>query len=249
MDTLAQTPARASSAHTVKRRWRNFLLDARFQLKFTAYIVVIALGLSAFLGFFLWRGSLSLMQEAEVAVESRSLAAQSSRDLSTATLNNKLLEHMNDPEFEKQLAEQSRAIDAKYEAEKAIVVQQKAELVRRQRLTWMALVGCLGAFVLVISLTTIVATHRVVGPLFRIKRMAGEISSGRFVVPHALRQGDELQDVFESMTTMVQGLRQIQMEDLSALAATIERAKGSPGGAALAGELQAIEARMRARLS
>lgn len=250
MDTLAQTPAPAVAApHAIKRRWRNYLLNARFQLKFTAYIVAITVCISAWLGFFLWRGSLSLMHEAELAVEARSRAAQTSRDLSTATLNNKLLDHMNDPEFEQQLAQEAQQIDAQYEAERAAILQQKGELGRRQQMTWILLVGCFAGFVVLLSLATIVATHKVAGPLFRIKRMAAEVGEGRFVAPtHALRQGDELRDVFESMTAMVQGLRQRQQDDLDALSASIERMKQSAANGATVAELQQLEARMRARL-
>ena len=59
-------------------------------------------------------------------------------------------------------------------------------------------VSGLAAFVVFIALASIVATHKIVGPLFRIKRLVNDISQGRLAVPaYPLRQGDELQDVFE----------------------------------------------------
>src|SRR4051812_36544507 len=93
----------AATSSPYKRHARNFLLDARFQLKFASYIVGITLVLSALLGVFLYRTTNSLFAQAESAVESRSQAADTSRELGLAVLNNDLAKNINDPEFAKQL--------------------------------------------------------------------------------------------------------------------------------------------------
>ena len=109
--------------------------------------------------------------------------------------------------------------------------------------------GCLAGFVLFIGLATIVTTHHIVGPLFRIKRLVGDIRDGHLQVPeYPLRDGDELKDVFESMTAMVQGLRNRQTEDAQAVATMIERVSRSRAAMELLPDLQALEAKIRARL-
>jgi flagellar basal body-associated protein FliL len=233
-----------------KRRLRNYLLDARFQLKFTLYIVAIALVIASVLGSFLWTTSKRLLDEAEVAVQSRQQAAETSKELSNATLSNKLMEHLDDPAFEARLREESAAIDARYEAEKNAIMAQREQLVRQQRSVWMALVGCLVGFVLFIAAATIITTHRIVGPLYRIKRLVTEVSAGHLKVPqYPLRDGDELKDVFDAMTEMVQRLRDRQTEDAQAVSTMIERASRSKAAMELVPELQALETQLRARLS
>ncbi|NPC71591.1 HAMP domain-containing protein [Corallococcus sp. AB004] len=241
--TTAQAP-------TTKRRWRNFLLDAPFQLRLTAYIVGVSLVMAALLGIFLVRAANSLLHETSTAVDARSAAAEVSRELSGATLSNELMAHMNDPAFEKQFREQAQAIDAKYDAERAAIVTQRAELERHQQLTWWVLGGCLVSFIAVVALATIVVTHRMVGPLFRIKRMMREVAEGHLNPPqHGLREGDELQDVFEVARDMTQRLRAQQTEDARALSEALAQAKTSGATGAWVDELTALETRYRERLA
>ena len=81
-------------------------------------------------------------------------------------------------------------------------------------------------FVAFIGLASIVTTHRIVGPLFRVKRMANEVSGGRLKPPsYGLRPGDELKDVFEAFASMVTSLRSRHENDLKALVDAIAVAK------------------------
>ncbi len=247
MPEIAHSPA-PPLASDGKRRLRNYLLDARFQLKFTGYILAIAIVISGVLGVFLYRNSRDLMQEAEHAVEARSRAAETSKELSSATLANELMKNFDDPVFAESLKQKSAQIDASYEAEKNSIIQQRQELVRKQRVIWLILVGCLVAFVLFIALASIVTTHKIVGPLFRIKRLVNDINLGRLSVPaYPLRQGDELQDVFEAMTSMVQSLRNRQVQDLRRIEELIEAARAS-GQEPLLATLQGLHGEMKARL-
>ncbi len=233
-----------------KRRWRNFLLDTGFQLKLTAYIVSVTLVLSALLGVFLVRGAQSLMQETAAAVEARSRAAEVSRELSGATLSNELLARMDDPSFEATFREKAQAIDSAYEAERAAIVAQRAELERQQKLTWWVLGGFLVAFIAVVALGTIVVTHKVAGPLFRIRRMVQEVHDGRLRAPqHGLREGDDLQELFEATRKMVNRLRETNEEDARTLSNVLVAAERSGAPAEFIHELRALDARYKARLA
>jgi nitrogen fixation/metabolism regulation signal transduction histidine kinase len=208
------------------RRLKNFLLDARFQLKFAAYFVAMTLVVAGLLGVFLARTTGSLFAQMNNAVESREKAAEQSRELGTCTLNSDLAKNMDDPEFIGRLAEKSKAIDDAFEAEKQAVLRQRAELERQQRMTLYALIGFLGGFIVLVAIGAIVITHRIVGPLFRIKRMAREVASGIIRPPsYGLRPGDELQDVFEAMALMIKELRERTEADLKAVEAA---AQGDP---------------------
>jgi len=235
---------------SAKRHWRNYLLDARFQLKFTAYIVMIALCVATILGGFLWTTSKRLMEEAEVAVDARQQAAETSKELSNATLSNMAMEHLNDPAFAAQFQEESSKFDKQYEAVAAEIARQKGELVHKQQNIWFALVGCMAGFVIFIGIATIVTTHHIVGPLFRIKRLVNDVAGGKLKVPeYPLRDGDELKDVFDAVTAMVRGLRERQEADAAAVGTMIERAARSKAAMELVPELQELEAKIRARLA
>lgn len=228
----------APPAGAKDRKLRNFLLDARFQLKFAGYFVALTLIITGLLGAFLVRTTDSLFSQISASVDSRRKAADTSRELGNCTLNNELTANLDDPDFASKLADKSKAIDATYEAEKAAAQKQSEEVQRQQQWTLYALLGVLVAFIALIALTAIVITHRIVGPLFRIKRMAREVSAGAVRPPsYGLRPGDELQDVFAVFAEMVTQLRARTEADLEALKA------GDPES------LKKLQTRLEERLS
>jgi HAMP domain-containing protein len=232
-----------------KRRLRNYLLDARIQLKFTAYMLAVSVGIAVLLGTFLVNTTQALLRETQEAVEARSVAAETSRELSRATLTDQLLQRMNDPVFARQLEEESRRIDARYEQERLAVVTARSDLVRRQKVTWLVLAGTLVAFIAIIALTTIVVTHRVVGPIYRIRRLIHAVADGDLQVStHQLREADELKDLFADVTGMVHSLRSLQEEDLAALDRAVRAARDAGAGPEALAQLEVLSARLRGRL-
>ncbi|MFT3842488.1 MAG: signal protein [Myxococcaceae bacterium] len=239
------SPPQAAAA-PYKRRLRNFLLDARFQLKFASYIVGITMVLSAFLGIFLYKNALNLFTQVDAAVEARSKAAETSKALSVATLNNDIAKNMENPDFTKEMTERSEKIDKEYEREKNAIVEARKDLFKQQQATAVGLAGTLFAFILVVGLGAIVATHRIVGPLFRVKRMAREVAGGKVIPPtYGLRPSDELKDVFDAFADMVTKLRDRQLAD----AGEIEKALAQLRAASpeQAKQLEALIETMKAR--
>lgn len=212
----------AAPAQPYQRKLKNFLLDARFQLKFAVYFIVPTLVISGVLGFFIFSTTGNLFRQMSQAVEARSKSAETSKELGTCTLNNELTKGMDDPALMTKLEVRSKEIDAAYEAEKQAIVQQQKDLVAQQQTTIAVMVGLLLLFVLVIGFVAIVITHRIVGPLFRIKRMGREVASGVVRPPeYGLRPGDELKDVFDVFATMVKALRERTEADLKAVEAAV----------------------------
>ncbi|HZH04552.1 MAG TPA: HAMP domain-containing protein, partial [Myxococcaceae bacterium] len=248
METLSETPAPPMSrAH---RRLRNYLLDSRFQIRFTLYVVGATAVVAGLIGAFLWGTASRLLREVEGAVEARSSAAETSKELSQATLSNKLFQHFNDPAFEAQLREQSKLIDAKYEAERAAIVAQRAELVRQQRLLAWVLIGGFATLTLLIAFGSIVATHRIVGPLYRIKKMAQEVARGHLTDPsRQLREHDEFKDLFEEFAQMVRSLRENQGEEIRRLRLAIEALEQGESPKETLVELRRLRAGMEGRLT
>jgi sensor histidine kinase YesM len=247
MDASTAQPAKAGG-HP-KRRFKNYFLDPKFQLKFMMMVLGSTIVVASLFGGFLWSTTRQLLLETESAVEARSRAADTSRDLSSATLNNELLKRFDDPAFVEQLSRQSKAIDAQYELERTAIVAQRAALMYRQRILLFSLVGGLIGMVLLIALMMLIATHKIVGPLYRLKRITQEVISGKLVVPSShLRDGDEFKHLFEEFTKMVTFLRAHQSEELLAVENLIDRAERTGVSPEVLRLMKALAEKMKARL-
>jgi methyl-accepting chemotaxis protein len=228
-DTKPQAPQGGPGGKPAfKRSWRNYLLDARFQLKFASYIVAINVVISAMLGVFLWQTTGVLFKQMQSAVDARTAAVETSKELGICTLNNEIAQKMDDPEFAKVMEAKSAAIDADYQKEQEKTVKARGDLELQQRATLFTLLGAMVAFIVFIALGTIVTTHRIVGPLFRIKRLANEVADGKLRPPtYGLRPGDELKDVFDVFANMVTVLRNRQEGDLKRIDQALAELKAS----------------------
>ena len=208
-----------------QRKLRNYLLDAPLQLRFTAVLVLATLLGAGLLGIFLARALNRLAEQAERAVEARAAAAQASHELGNASLSKTLLERFNDPEFTAQLERQSRAIDAAYQAEQAQVAEQRQQVARESsRIGWLVLLSVL-IFALAVLLLGIVITHRIAGPVYRVRRLLADLGEGRREVPrHGLRDGDELRELFDAASSLVKTLRTEDEQTFEAVSAALASA-------------------------
>jgi HAMP domain-containing protein len=219
---MSQAPTPQQQA-VYTRKVKNFLLDSRFQLKFAGYFVLLTMLVATWLGLFLVQTTDRLFHEVSQAVEARSQAAATSKELGVCSLNNDLAKSIDDPDFAKTLEAKSKAIDEKFEADKAAVLAEQKGLQEQQTRTIWTLVTFLIALILGVGLAAIVLTHRIVGPLFRIKRMAREVAQGKIEVPtYGLRPSDELHDVFNLMSDMIKALRTRAESDLAAVQAAVK---------------------------
>jgi len=225
-----------------QRRLRNYLLDAPMQLRFTGVLVLGTLLGAGLLGIFLARALNRLSEQAERAVEARAAAAQASHELGNAALSRTLLDRFGDPEFTAQLERQSRAIDAAYVAEQTQVSEQRHEVAREsKRIGWLVLFSVV-VFSLAVLLLGIVLTHRIAGPVFRVRRLLADLGEGRREVPrHGLRDGDELRELFEAASSLVKTLRDEDEATLTAISAALSSPAQADG-------LRPVRDRLAARL-
>lgn len=213
-----------------QRRLRNYLLDAPLQLRFTAVLVLATLLGAGLLGIFLARALNRLAEQAERAVEARAAAAQASHELGNAALSRTLLDRFGDPAFTAQMERQSRDIDAAFQAEQAQVAEQRREVARESgRIGWLVLFS-VGVFSLGVLLLGIVLTHRIAGPVFRVRRLLVDLGEGRREVPrHGLRDGDELRELFDAASSLVKTLRAEDESTFEAVSAALASADQTDG--------------------
>jgi nitrogen fixation/metabolism regulation signal transduction histidine kinase len=90
------------------------------------------------------------------------------------------------------------------------------------------IIASLGGLVIFVLGIGIWLTHKVAGPLFIVGRYLNDIAEGRFSQPRPLRQGDELQDFYDTFQSMVKGLSDRERADLDSVReALASLAKGS----------------------
>jgi methyl-accepting chemotaxis protein len=112
--------------------------------------------------------------------------------------------------------------------------KQDGENAKLWAIIWLA-AGWL-VLVLFLSGVTIVLTHKVSGPVFKMKRLLGDIDGDHLQLWEKLRKGDELQDAFEAFDAMVRRLREARHQDIETLE-QIRAQLGQPATAAAASQI------------
>jgi sensor histidine kinase YesM len=209
-------PASPAGAPRVKykRSFRNYIIDSKFQLKYTSFILIAAVAISAFLGVFLWRTS------GEVVAESQKVVEQSKKVSDVVKMSIK-----DDPVYGDNPALAQEFTKASTEQDAQIQAQQDG-LVRQQRTMLVTLVGALAVMVFVVGVLGIYFTHKVAGPIYKMKLLLKQVADGRLNVNAKLRKGDELQDFFDVFAGMVDNLRARKSSEVALLDAAIAEAKG-----------------------
>ncbi len=227
---MAEAGAAPAARTPHKRHLRNYLLDAHFQLKYTSYLVLIAVVLSAALGIVLWRTSRAVIAQSHEAVHQGEQVVDLGREVVGESQKVSAVVQMNivkDPvysdnpglldAFKTDAAKQDERLkkqQKQLEEQAASLKAQSASLAQRQRTMFTSLLVVLSLLVIGIGLAGIVVTHKVAGPIFKMKRQMRELGDGSFKVPFGLRKGDELVDFFETYADTVRKLRSREEQNL-----------------------------------
>jgi HAMP domain-containing protein len=238
------------------RSARNYLLDTHFQLKYTGFLVGIAVFLSAALGLVLWTTSRKVIEESQATVvqgqetvergqetveRGKQVLVQSKR-VSQVVAMNIAKEYKDDPELAKTFAEAAAQDDKKLEEEQirlerdadalkkqAGELRARAVLVQEQQQSLLVLmVVLLALLVLAIGVAGIVFTHKIAGPIFKMKRLLREVGQGKLILRERLRKGDELQHFFETFEKMVDSLREHQKGEIAKVDAILAKLDEAP---------------------
>jgi methyl-accepting chemotaxis protein len=214
--SAAAPPVQQGGRHN--RSIKNYLLDSRFQLKYSGYLVGVALLVAALLGSFLYTTSRELVAQSQRVVEE-------SKKVSEIVRMNIKDDPMykDNPELGKAFNDESSVVDSK------ITAQQQA-LVRQQATMFTALFGGLFVMVFIIGLFGIYFTHKVAGPIYKMKLLLKQVGDGKLNFQGRLRKGDELQDFFETFQGMVDQLKARQANEVSILEAAMDDARNGGAG-------------------
>lgn len=262
MNTPANSPGSATASGRHQRSARNYLLDPRFQLKYTALLLAVPLVVSAILGAQLWMTSGAVITQSQHAVEQgretvrrgqRTLAESKKVSDVVAMSITKDPEYAANPELAALFKEDSAKRDkeladeqTRLENDAALLARQSSYLQEQQNKTFFILFGGLSLLILAIGATGIVFTHKIAGPIFKMKGLLRQVGEGKLKFQTGLRKGDELQHFFDSFMRMVDHLRQRHEADCLLIDQALKSLEGAEQ--TKLAPLRALREQMRERL-
>ncbi len=195
-----------------KRSFKNFLLDPGFQLK---YAILIALSGGVIFGSMAWLFYDQVRENSQL-VALDALAAQAAAQPAavpvdpgkpTIKIDSQPLK-MVDP---KPASKPAKAADQEFES-----LLKEGLAAEDTPLLW-TLSGFMVLLVVALFLIGILATHRIVGPIYVVDIYVRKIMNGEPVRPRPLRRGDEFQSLFIRVNEMATRLRQDRLDEIAAI--------------------------------
>jgi nitrogen fixation/metabolism regulation signal transduction histidine kinase len=225
-----------------QRRLRNYLLDGHFQLKYTSYLVGTAITLSLALGALLWSVSRDVIAESRQTVKQGQETVQRGQEVVRESQKVSAVVHMNivkdpvygsNPELATVFNESAREQDErlkdqqqKLESDAMALQKRSQDLGRQQAYMFGVLITVLSLLVVGVGVAGIIVTHRVAGPIYKMKRLLGYVGDGHLMLTEKLRKGDELQHFFDAFEKMVNSLRRRQEGEIAQLDRAISGLEG-----------------------
>jgi nitrogen fixation/metabolism regulation signal transduction histidine kinase len=216
-----------AAAPKYKRSFKNYLLDARFQLRWTARILVVALGISALMGVFLYQTSQKVTQQShKVIAQGEALISESQKNSDLVKMQIKD-QYADAPELGTAFAKSTAELDRQLQLKAQALQAEGAQTKQQQTTMLLSLVAGLSLLVVLIGLLGIYFTHKVVGPIYKMKMLLGQVGEGKLNFKGKLRKGDELQDFFMAFLQMVEKLKARQAAEVAELEAAMAEAKAT----------------------
>ena len=246
---MAQAASSAPTTGRHQRKLKNYLLDPHFQLKYTAYLVAIAVALGGSLAIVLWQTGDAVVAQAQknvaqgqrVVVLGREVVGES-RKVSEVVKMNIVKDpvYQDNPALLEAFSTDAKKQDERLKDQEAQLVSQAESLKTEtnslkafQSRMMLALLGMLVLLIVGIFVVGIMVTHKVAGPIFKMKRMIKDVGEGRLRIPGKLRKGDELVHFFDAFDLMVRNLRSRQESEIAMLETAIAQLEGKADASAL----------------
>ena len=246
MTTSAQ-PAPAA-APKYKRSIKNYLLDAKFQLKWVGRIIFVALTISGLMGILLYRTSREVTEQSEkVIAQGEALITESQKNSDLVKMQIKD-QYADSPELAATFSKSADELDKQLQQKHAALGAQGAKTRSQQRTMMLSLIAGLTLLVLLIGLLGIYFTHKVVGPIYKMKMLLRQVGDGKLNFQGKLRKGDELQDFFEVFAAMVEKLKARQSREVEELEAAMKEAQATGASDAAIAKIAKVRDEMRAAL-
>ncbi len=246
---MAQAASSAPTTGRHQRKLKNYLLDPHFQLKYTAYLVAVTVALGGSLGLVVWQTSNQVVAQSQKNVEQgqrvvglgREVVGES-RKVSEVVKMNIVKDpvYQDNPALLEAFTTDAKKQDQRLQEQEAQLVAQAESLKSEssslkafQSRMMLTLAGVMLLLVVGIFVAGVVVTHKVAGPIFKMKRMIRDVGEGRLRIPGKLRKGDELVHFFDAFDQMVRSLRARQENEIAMLESAIAQLEGKADASAL----------------
>jgi nitrogen fixation/metabolism regulation signal transduction histidine kinase len=226
------------------RRENSYLIDPRFQLKWTGYLVVVVVLVMTALGFVIAQAAGRTSDTASLAVKQAEKAFEESRSNNILTRRTLELAGGENPALKAIMDESLGEVDAQQEKNLADVRTRQNDIARDRKNLQLLLVGAGGALIALLVVMGVMITHRIVGPVHKMKRLLRRVSTGRLVIEERLRKGDELEDLFDTFLQMTYSLRAMQTARLATLDGALRRAEATATPQEVLESLRALRAQL-----
>ncbi len=202
-----------------QRRLKNYLLDRKFQLKYAGYFVGISALLSVVLGMILWMTSQKLLAQSSQLVERGQAVVAEGKKVSEVVKMNIVKDPVygENADLLQAFEEGDQEYTKKLEQEQTVLAQESVSLRGQHQMAALVLTISLLVFVGFVGVMGILVTHKVAGPIFKMKRQLTQVADGHLRIPDKLRRGDELVDFFNAFHRMVVSLRERQQQEIDTL--------------------------------
>jgi methyl-accepting chemotaxis protein len=231
---------------------RDLPLDRSFQVRYSGYLVFLTLLVGLPLGVLLFRQMDEGMRLGHAALKAAGESNRAEREaLGQARLLNRRLEleaRRRDGKDPAQLALEQQANQREAHrianrgksvaAAGARLKVQQAQLDDQRRVILFTVSLGLAILVLMVSGFGILVTHRVMGPIRRLRQRFADVAEGRLEPPGPGGQGDELPALLGDFQAMMDRLREQQQHALDRLAAAIQKAEAEGATPELVAELK-----------
>lgn len=228
----------------VRRKKQSYLLDLRFQLKWTSYLVGVVLLVMTALGVVIGRTAGRASDTASIAVSQAEKAFEESRTNSILARRSVQMAAPDNPALVMVMDESLAEVDAQQDKNLADVRRKQSDIARDRQSLQRLLVVAGALLVILLFAMGIVITHRIVGPVHRLKRLLRRVSTGRLVIDERLRKTDELEDLFDAFLQMTHSLRAAQRARLATLDVTLQKAEAGGASAEVLAGMRALRAQM-----
>jgi hypothetical protein len=144
---------------------RHYLLDPRFQLKWTSYLVVVVLVVMMALGLLIARLASRTSHTARIAVTQAEKAFHESKTNNILARSAVEMSQPDNPDLAAAMDEQFKEVDAQQEKNLADVRRIQQDIARDGQNLQTLIIGAGVALLLLLTGMGIVITHRIVGPV------------------------------------------------------------------------------------
>lgn len=272
--STTKPPADGGPRPRYKRSAKNYLLDRHFQLKYTGFLVAITSVLSIALGGIILEASRDVLRQTQETVEQGKATVEQGEatvvrgqkvieesdkvsQVVGSTIENCYQGDDYKPlldSYKKDAADKAAGLadeQAKLQADKKFLEQtrdqlelkfQEAKLRQTQLLIGLAVV--LLILIFAIGVAGIVFTHKIAGPIYKMKRLFRQVGEGKLVLREKLRKGDELVHFFEAFEKMVDQLRDKQKREIEEVDVILKQLESESADSAGVKQLRTLRAEM-----